>query len=187
MTASALTEDRDRCDAAGMDDYLAKPVRREELAAALAQAAARLLPTQDGRPGQPASERQVPAQPPVGDGVLDTQVLQSLTARLGQRGPELVAELIGTWDAETEGRLTELSTAVLAGDGPAVARVAHSLGGGSSALGAVGVQRVCQEVEEALRSGADVDLLQARGRIEAAVAQARRRLRPPVGSSVPGV
>lgn len=39
MTASALVEDRTACAAAGMDGYLAKPVRSEELAALLAHRA----------------------------------------------------------------------------------------------------------------------------------------------------
>ncbi|MNF17543.1 Sensor histidine kinase RcsC [compost metagenome] len=35
LTANALPDERERCRAAGMDDYLAKPFRREELVALL--------------------------------------------------------------------------------------------------------------------------------------------------------
>ena len=38
MTANALPEDREACFAAGMNDYVAKPIRRDELAAALKRA-----------------------------------------------------------------------------------------------------------------------------------------------------
>ena len=42
MTANAMREDRERCLAAGMDYYLTKPMRREDLASAMQRAAARL-------------------------------------------------------------------------------------------------------------------------------------------------
>ena len=38
MTANAMQEDREACLAAGMDDYVAKPIRPDELAEALGQA-----------------------------------------------------------------------------------------------------------------------------------------------------
>jgi CheY-like chemotaxis protein len=37
MTASAMQEDRDACQAAGMDDYVSKPIRVEELVSALSK------------------------------------------------------------------------------------------------------------------------------------------------------
>jgi CheY-like chemotaxis protein len=38
MTANAMREDREACFAAGMDDYVAKPIRPDELAEALRRA-----------------------------------------------------------------------------------------------------------------------------------------------------
>ena len=163
MTANAMAEDRDRCLAAGMDDYLAKPVRREQLAAALDRAVG--LADLDRLPGA-----QLDAA------VVDPSVLRALIARLGDRGPELLERLLDTWEAETDQRLDELRAAVEAGDAKAVGRVAHAVRGGSGSLGAVELAAVCGEVEEELRSGRAVDLRAAAARIAAATVGARAGL-----------
>ena len=68
---------------------------------------------------------------------MDPSVAQALTARMGERGGQLLDRLLDTWEAETDQRLNELGTAVEAGNARAVGRVAHAMRGGSGSLGAV--------------------------------------------------
>ncbi|MCU1674739.1 MAG: two-component hybrid sensor and regulator [Frankiales bacterium] len=162
MTANALVDDRQLALAAGMDDYLAKPVRPEELRAALARAAA----------GAPAPDPE-PVQEQL---AVDPSVLMELTGRLGARGAEFRTKLIGTFEDETERRIAELSAATAAGDAAEVARVAHAMRGGSGAMGAHRLAAVCADVEESLRAGQQLDLADAGRRITDAAAEARTGL-----------
>jgi CheY-like chemotaxis protein len=56
VTANAMAEDRERCLAAGMDDYISKPFRREDLRAALSR-------IQPAEPVQVQSPGQAPDRP----------------------------------------------------------------------------------------------------------------------------
>ncbi|MCA1710438.1 MAG: response regulator, partial [Actinobacteria bacterium] len=153
MTANAMVEDRQLAQAAGMDDYLSKPVRPEELRDALGRTRARAA-----------------AQ------AVDTSVLLTLTERLGDRAATFRDTLIGTWADETDKRLAELAAATEADDRDAVARIAHAIRGGSAALGATALAGTCGEVEQALRAGQPLDLLTAQRRITADAAAARTGL-----------
>jgi HPt (histidine-containing phosphotransfer) domain-containing protein len=82
---------------------------------------------------------------------VDASVLDSLTGRLGERGPDFRTSLIATWHEEASSRLADLDAAVRDGDADGVARVAHTLKSGSASLGAVPLARVCDEIETRLR------------------------------------
>jgi CheY-like chemotaxis protein/HPt (histidine-containing phosphotransfer) domain-containing protein len=149
MTASALVEDRDACNAAGMDNYLTKPVRATELKAVLTSiAAARVGPCADGSAASPPSDS-TPARPPA----VDESVLDGLRVQLDDATGDLVAELIDTYQDEGDGQIEQLVTAADCGQTARVATIAHSLRSTSALLGATGLVLLLQGVEKAAREG----------------------------------
>ncbi|OLF14810.1 response regulator [Actinophytocola xanthii] len=138
MTASVLVEDRTACSAAGMDDYLAKPVRPSDLAAALAP----MLPVRLESGGGPSN-----------GSAHDLE--SSIRARLDDlTGPHpspeeraLASELIGTFMSRTPGTIDLIAQAACRGDAAAVAMHAHALKGSAANIGADALSALAGEVE----------------------------------------
>jgi HPt (histidine-containing phosphotransfer) domain-containing protein len=158
MTANAMQGDREEALAAGMDDYLAKPVRQEDLDEVLGRWVSRedeAVPD-DGAPAAP----ETPETPVENGSVLDPKVLANLRD-LGDA--ELLAELAGMFFDDASSRLEELRVTIGAGDAAGVERVAHTLKGSSGNMGATRMSAICAELQNVGGSG---DLSRAAGLLE---------------------
>ncbi len=151
VTARAMLGDRERCLAAGMDDFLAKPLGLDDLARALSVWMP-LSPRRVG-PGRSDDARRS-ADPPA---LVDLSVLQQLAEELGDR--TIVVTLVETYVAEIPERLNELIGAMAAGDLEVVERVAHTLKSTSEMLGATPLSGLAAELERASTGEISADLV----------------------------
>lgn len=83
--------------------------------------------------------------------VLDLRVLQELRELGGEDDPGLIAELIEIYLADAPQRLQEISKGLDSGDLKVVERAAHTLKSSSANIGATGLSRICNEMEEIAR------------------------------------
>jgi PAS domain S-box-containing protein len=136
MTANALPEDREACFAAGMDDYVAKPIRADELAAALKKA----KPVQRG---EDATARE-------SDISFDADAHASLR-ELG--GDDFLLEVVDAFLADAPGLVGTLHRALDDGDAEELRRAAHTLKSNGATLGAGRFSELCRELEQTARGG----------------------------------
>jgi two-component system sensor histidine kinase/response regulator len=129
LTANALGGDREKCLAAGMDDYLTKPLRVEELKRALEKTPA------------PAAKTEEP--------VVDWERLQDVASG----DEDTLRQLVTMYLEQTPPKLAALEAAVQAGDAKAVKQHSHSVAGTSASCGMTAVVAPMRALEKMAMEG----------------------------------
>jgi CheY-like chemotaxis protein len=166
MTANAMQGDREICLAAGMDDYVSKPIHRDELADALRRCAPSVVgPDLAPQPGAaPADERVA----------LDPEALAQLDAS-GDRG--FLMELVETFLRDAPALLQTLRVALDDADYQELRRAAHTLKSNGRVFGATTLAELCGELEAIAKAQRLEHAAELVPRVEAEYARVERGLR----------
>jgi len=141
LTADAAHAHRDKCQDAGMDDFLGKPFTLRELHARLS----RWLPV---APVGPALQADSGRAASVAAG-LDLSAIAGIRALDRPDRPRLLPKLVEMFDSSSTERLRELGAALDRGDLNAARAVAHSLKSACANVGAGKLARLAQALERA--------------------------------------
>ena len=145
MTDNTIEANRELCFQSGMDDYINKPARQEDLAALLehwTQPPSATSAKMDGAAGECATAR-----------VIDREVINRLRKLTQATRPELLSELIDLFIKDSPARIDRLREALAQDDAVALAQAAHTLKGSSGQIGARRMQALCEIIEERSRAG----------------------------------
>lgn len=148
MTANSMQGDRERCLAAGMDDYLTKPLRAHALKDALTHWITK--PAVGSTPS--GAELDTNGNPGAGGGggeLLD----ETLVAELEQLGGEVLSNAVRVYADQATGQLSELTIAIGRGETLTVAKVAHKLKGAGRTLGATQLANIASKLEATAKAG----------------------------------
>ncbi len=141
MTASALQGDKEKCLASGMDDYVSKPIRQSDIAAAIDRWSARADVV--------VSETPMATNPSL---LVDEAVMEDLQQLADENNPDIVAQLVGMFLQDFPAGLEQIKNAVSGSDPEMLRKTAHLLKGSCKQLGLTALVTLCQHVETCAES-----------------------------------
>src|SRR5262249_4862811 len=156
LTAHAMVGDRERCLQAGMDEYVTKPIRSEELC----QAIQKVVPSDMADTGSTNGA-------PPNDTVIDRE---AVLARVGQ-DIELLAEVTEIFWTDYPRLLAEIREAIERGDAAQLAKAAHSLKGAVSNFSASAAFDAARQLETIGQSGNVAGAAEAVAKLDAEISR----------------
>jgi CheY-like chemotaxis protein len=149
VTAHATSRERERCLSVGMDGYVAKPFTATDIEDALARELGRPRRHRIDDPAELAGGAPADQEP-----LLDRH-------RLASTERAVRAELVALFLDGAKERLRQLRVAIEASDARTAQDLAHTLKGSAATIGAVQLDRACQQLQRAIQSG-DLDFISSR-------------------------
>jgi len=146
MTAQAMQGDRDKCIAAGMDDYLAKPIRPKDVRDVIERWSSEIGSAAPAAPAAPPAAAALPVAE-------ESPVEMDRLMDLGGGDQESLRELVDLYLKQTTEQITQLETAVRANQPEQVRHVAHSCAGASATLGMARLVPLLRELERQGKAG----------------------------------
>jgi CheY-like chemotaxis protein len=174
FTANAFADDATACREAGMNDFLAKPVRKRELVAVIVRALSgrsqgigiSQLPARELHP--PQSEKGEPSTP-----IFVRATYETMAREIGEEGAR---EMVEIFRAETDRRIALLRRLSCELDRAAIIREAHALKSDAGTLGLLQLAELARALEREATGMTDEEYRAALDRIEPAYAVGRDRL-----------
>ncbi len=161
MTANAMLGDRDKCIAAGMDDYVSKPVQLAELRKAIEKWNGKAnghAPVNVSKPPVPAVPLKVEVPPSAVESATTTTSTETPMdlerfAEVTGGKPEKIERLLNTFLTQSTEISQGLSIAIRCGSARDVRLLAHKFVGASASLGMVAIVPALSQLEQMGDSG----------------------------------
>ena len=191
VTAQAMQGDQERCLLAGMDDYISKPVKLEDFAAALK----RWLPSKErgqkseAKPHLTRLEKVAgrsisDSPPPISSSLwissaLNTEVVARLRSLAEATDPSLITQIFTSFLNDGIERINALRKALKGRDAELLYKTAHAIKGASANIGAHSMADIAQKLELVGKTGNMSGAVALVEQIEVEFERVKREIAPP--------